>query len=223
MTLRAAPPLDPDRDEARRLLQHELDTGAYQLQESIVSRVLRWLTDLLPDLRGLGPMPSWVTWAVLGLVLVAALAVIAFATRDRWRTARLEQPDRSGPVLDGGRLDAGHYRAAAQAALAAGDHGTALVEAYRAIAAGAIERTVLEDRPGSTAHEVAVALRAPFPDQRAELAAAADTFDAVRYGDRPAGRTEARTVLDLEERLRGATPVLGAAASGGATGFRVPR
>ena len=35
----AGTPLDPHRDEARRLLQEELDSGTYQLQESLVSRV----------------------------------------------------------------------------------------------------------------------------------------------------------------------------------------
>lgn len=224
MTLPAAPPLDPDRDEARRVLQHELDTGTYQLKESVVSRVWRWFTDLLPDLGGLGPLPGWVTWAVLAVVLVAALAVIAFASRDRWRTGRLDQDVRPGAVLDGERLAAEDYRAAARAALAAGDHGTTVVEGYRALVAGAVERTLVEDRPGSTAHEVAVALAPVFPAETAALTSAAASFDAVRYGRRGAGEGQARAVLDLEGRLRGATPVLDQAGAGsGAAGFRVPR
>lgn len=208
MTVPAEPPLDPDRDEARRLLQHELDTGTYQLQESVVSRVWRWFTDLLPDLGGLGPLPAWVTWTVLAVVLVAVLAVLAFATRDRWRTTRLEQAVRPGAVLEGTRRGTADYRAAARAALAAGDHGTAVVDAYRALAAAAIERTLLEDRPGSTAHEVALGLAPVFPTEAGPLASAADSFDAVRYGARAATQAQAREVLDLEGRLQGTAPVL---------------
>lgn len=70
------PPLLPDRDEARQLLQEELARGDYQLQESWVSRAWRWFTDLFSGFGGLGPLPGWVTWALLALVLVAALAVL---------------------------------------------------------------------------------------------------------------------------------------------------
>lgn len=208
MILRAEPPLDPDRDEARRLLQHELDTGTYQLQESLVSRVWRWFTDLLPDLTGLGPLPGWVTWALLAAVVVAVLAVLAFATRDRWRTGRLDQTFVPGAVLEGTRRSAADHRAAARSALGSGDHGTAVVEAYRALATAAIERTLLEDRPGSTAHEVALGLAPVFPAEAGPLAAAADSFDAVRYGSRAATRDQAQQVLDLDARLLGLTPVL---------------
>lgn len=223
MTVLASTPLDPDRDEARRLLQHELDTGTYQLQESLLSRVWRWFTDLLPDLSGLGPLPAWVTWAVLAVVLVAVLAVLAFATRDRWRTGRLDETTRPGAVLEGERRGADHYRAAARTALAAGDHGTAVIEAYRALAAGAIERTLLEDRPGSTAHEVAVGLGPVFPTESTALGAAADSFDAVRYGARTATQAQARAVIDLDARLQDATPLLPGASGPGAATFTVPR
>lgn len=215
--------LDPDRDEARRLLQEELDSGTYQLQESLVSRLWRWFTDLLPDLGALGPMPPWVTWAVLAAVVAAALAVVAFATRDRWRTARLTDPGAPGAVLEGRRRTAAAHRAAARDALSAGDAGTALLEAYRAVASGSIERALLEDRPGSTAHEVALALAPVFPSESSALAAAADEFDAIRYGGRTAPESRARAVLELDDRLRRTSPVLPTTSAAPGTTVQVPR
>ena len=83
-----------------------------------------------------------------------------------------------------------------------------MLEAYRALARAAVERTILDDLPGRTAHEVAVALGPVFPGTRARLAGAADAFDAVRYGRRPAPHAAATEVLDLDADLAGRRPVL---------------
>ncbi|WP_131105345.1 DUF4129 domain-containing protein [Ornithinimicrobium sufpigmenti] len=211
--MRARPPLDPDRDEARRLFQDELARGDYQLQESWVSRAWRWFTDLFSGFGGLGPLPGWVTWVLLALVLVAVLAVLAFATRDRWRTARLSGHGAPGAVLEGPARAASEHRQEAAAALGAGDHDRAVLEAYRAVAAGAVERTFLDDRPGRTAHELATGLAPVFPDARDELLTAADAFDAVRYGDHRATAEQARQVVDLDARLDAARPALAETAS----------
>lgn len=208
----ARPPLDPDRDEARRLFQEELDRGAYQLQEAWVSRAWRWFTDLFSGLGGVGPLPGWVTWVLLALVLLAVLAVLAFATRDRWRTARLARGGAPGAVLEGPARTAAEHRQEALDALARGDHDRAVLEAYRAVAAGAVERALLDDRPGRTAHELATGLVPVFPDAREELTAAADAFDAVRYGDHRASPGQARRVVDLDARLHDARPALTEAA-----------
>jgi hypothetical protein len=202
------PPLDPDRDQARRLLEEELTRGDYQLQESWVSRAWSWFTDLFSGFSGVGPLPGWVTWVLLVLVLVAVLAVLAFATRDRWRTGRLARRGAPGAVLEGPARAAAEHRQEATAALAAGDHDRALLEAYRATAAGAVERTLLDDRPGRTANELATGLAPVFPDIRQELLAAADAFDAVRYGDHRATPEQARHVVDLDARVHAARPVL---------------
>lgn len=202
------PPLDPDRDEARRLFQEELARGDYQLQESWVSRAWRWFTDLFSGLGGVGPLPGWVTWALLALVLVAVLAVLAFASRDRWRTGRLAQRVSPGAVLERPARSAAEHRQEATAALGSGDHDRAVLEAYRAVAVGAVERTLLDDRPGRTAHELAVGLAPVFPDQADALLAAADAFDAVRYGDHRATADQARPVVDLDARLDATRPAL---------------
>ena len=74
-----------DRDEARRWLEEELRGGDYQLTESFVLRLWRWITDRLPSLDLPGQLPPWAAWVLLGVVLVAAAAVVLFASRDRWR------------------------------------------------------------------------------------------------------------------------------------------
>lgn len=199
--------LDPDRDEARRLLQDELARGDYQLQESWAARAWRWFTDLFSGLGG-GPLPGWVTWALLALVLVAVLAVLAFATRDRWRTGRLARRGGPGAVLEGPTRSAAEHRAEATRALTAGDHDRAVLEAYRAVAVGAVERALLDERPGRTAHELSTGLAPVFPDEADGLRAAADAFDAVRYGDHRASPGQARQVVDLDARLDSARPAL---------------
>ncbi|AXH97726.1 DUF4129 domain-containing protein [Ornithinimicrobium avium] len=199
-------PVDPDREEARRLLEEELSGPGYELHESFVARAWRWVADHLPALDLPARLPSWAAWAVLAGVLLVALAVVLFAARDRWRRPG---PGRAagGAVLDGAGLPAAAYRRRAADAAAAGNHADALLDAYRAVAAGAVERALLDGRPGRTAHEVAVDLAQVFPQEAFALARAADRFDAVRYGAAAVGAEEASRVVELDRRLVAARPV----------------
>ena len=200
-------PVDPDRDQARDWLAEELSGPGYRLRESLVVRVWTWVQDHLPTLGPVGALPTWTTWVVLGAVLGAVLAVLAFAQRDRWRRGALTAR-RPGSVLDEAGVRAEDYRTRANAALAAGDPDRALLDAYRAVAARAVERTLLDDRPGRTAHEVALALTPLFPTDAGRIAATADRFDAVRYGHDHAGPDDAREALALDLRLAGTRPTL---------------
>lgn len=203
-------PLDPDRDLARSWLAEELSDPTYVLERSWVSRVRDWFADLLPSLDLGAALPPWASWVALALVLAAAVAVISFGARRRWReqqrgrTARLP-----GPVLEE-ELDAAAYRARARQAQDGGDLDAALLDHYRALTADADERTLLADRPGLTAHEVAMALAPVFPDEAAQLVPAADAFDAVRYGDHHATLDQVEQVQQLSDRLASARPSLGA-------------
>ncbi|WP_022924963.1 DUF4129 domain-containing protein [Serinicoccus marinus] len=207
-----AAPIDPDRDEARRLLTEELESGDYRLQEPWLTRAWRWFVEQLPDVPDLGALPPWTTWAVLGLVLCAVAAVLVFASRDRWRAGRLAPQAAAGPVLGGARRSAADYRTSAREALSAERVDEAVLDGYRALAAGAIERTLLDDRPGRTAHEVAQELSPVFPVHADDLRRAGDVFDAVRYGDHRASTEQAQAVLALDERLLDSRPELAAAA-----------
>jgi len=57
------------------------------------------------------------------------------------------------------------------------------------------------DTPGATAHEVADILAAEYPGHRDRMQAGALLFDQVLYGDRPATREQAVSVLALDDDL----------------------
>ena len=198
-------PVDPDRETARRWLEAELDRPGYAVRESWVRRLLTWLGDRLPDLSLDGQLPAWTSWVAIALVAVAVAGLLWFAARDRWRRAALTgRPERDHVFGAEGRLSAAAYRERSRAAASAGDLDTALLDGYRALTAAAHERTLLDAGPGRTAHEVAVRLAAVFPGRAADLAVAADRFDAVRYGGRHADAEQVAQVHALDEELSAA-------------------
>jgi hypothetical protein len=89
-----------------------------------------------------------------------------------------------------------------------GDWGTVLLDSYRAVVASAVERTILDELPGRTAHEASLELVRAFPVEHGDLRRAADRFDAVRYGHEAGTEADARAVLALDERLARTRPEL---------------
>jgi hypothetical protein len=199
--LRLEPPLDPDGDEARSLLGRELARPEYY-DADILDRIIDWLSRLIDNSVGAaeGSPPLTVAAAMLVVLLLAA-AVLLLITRAR-ATAR---GDRTEAALTGEAITAAELRARAESALAAGDHVTALLDAFRATAVRQVERGRIEDVPQATAHELARALAAEFPAQRGQIDHCADLFDQVLYGDRPATREQATEVLALDDALAGRT------------------
>ena len=200
-----APPLDPSSPEARQWVLDELAKGGYTTQPSPVQRFVQWLLGLLNG-PGVGVLPSWGVIVLVAVVLaVLALVVLRLLQAEpRTRPGR----GRQGVVDDEG-LSAADYRARARAASADGDWDTVLLDSYRALAASAVERTLLTDLPGRTAHEVAVALASVFPAHAASLTASAAEFDAVRYGHRRTTRTLATATAELDTALQATRPALG--------------
>ena len=202
--MRLDPPLDPTSAQAREWLEAELRKGVYQDDPGLLQRLWDWVTRVLGETTAEGGLPPWTIWlAVLLGVGVLALLVARSVRAER----RMTRPRRAG-VLDGPTRSAAEHRAAARAALAVGDADTAVLEGFRAIARSAVERTLLDDLPGRTAHEVSVALVPVFPSDAGALASAADAFDAVRYGRRPAAPDAARAVVALDAHIAQSRPVL---------------
>jgi hypothetical protein len=202
--VRLDPPLDPTSAQAREWLEAELRKGIYREQPGLLERLADWLGELLGGTVTGGAFPAW----TVGLAVALGLAVVALVVARSVRAERRMTGPRREGVLDGPTRTADEHRAAARAALASGDADTAVLEAYRALARSAVERTLLDDLPGRTAHEVAVALVPVFPASAGPLAASADAFDAVRYGHRPADLDTARAVVALEDVVARSRPVL---------------
>lgn len=197
------PPLDPSRSEGRRLLEDELAKPRYAVEPSLWERFREWLVGLF-DTTGAG-LPPWIFAFVLLIALAVIALVIVLVIRPEAR-ARRSGGDRG--VLDERGVDAAAYRSRAQSAVREGNWDTVVLDGYRAIVASAVERTILDELPGRTAHEASLDLSSAFPDEGGAVRASADRFDAVRYGHDRASEADGRAVLALDDRLARSRPAL---------------
>jgi hypothetical protein len=201
--LRADPPLSPDGDEGRRLLRNELLDPDYHTDD-LLQRVLDWIARVIDDVFGrafaAASGSNLVTALVAILVALGLLAAVLLLLSRFRRTARAEADRR--PALPEDPVSAAELRDRATAALTAGRYDEAVIEGFRALAVQQIEFGRIDDLPQATAHELADALAAVHRDDASDLLSAADTFDAVRYGDHTASQSQAQAVLALDEHLR---------------------
>ncbi|SES42425.1 protein of unknown function [Pedococcus cremeus] len=204
--LHVAARLDPGNGEARRWLEEELSRPAYHEHNDPIARALAALERFIDSLLNADPSAGGALPAgIAGLVTAGLVALVLFALRHVRREAR--RGDVGGPALLGEeRLTAEQFRERSRRALDEGRFADAVLDAMRATAQGAAERTLLDDAPSLTAHEVGLQLAVPFPEHRDELARAADLFDAVAYGHHAPEREQAEHLLALEATLRRTRP-----------------
>ena len=194
------PPLDPSPDEARSRLRRELLAPDYH-DLNLLQRIITWLSrQITGGVQGAREAPPLQTLAVM-LVVVLLLGSLAVLLSRMRRTARAEKDEQ--PVLTGEDVTAAQLRARAAQALGEGRHEDAVVDGFRALALRQVERGRLDEAPGATAHEVALALAAQYPHQRPRVDGSARLFDSVLYGDRPATAEQATEVLALDDELAG--------------------
>lgn len=193
---------DVDADRARELLRGELARPRYQ--ESLAERFQRWFSDLVDSIgdaaAGSGPV-GVLAALVVTVVLVTLLGVALGRLRPdggRERTV--------APVFDERRRSAAQHRRDAEAALAAGRHDEALLEAVRALTAGLVERDLLRDSTGLTVLETTAVASARFPAHAADLQRLRVSFEDTRYGDRHADADAAAEALRVEEVVRRSEP-----------------
>ena len=200
--------VQPDRDEARRWAQQELLGQEYQAaRPGLVRRFWDWLSEQLDQVSA----PSWVDARVgLLVVLVVVLAVVGLVV---WRSGGLHRAARaSAPdLLGGSELTADDHRRAADAAEAAGDLSTAVLERFRAVVRALADRDLVQLAPGLTADEAARSAAGSLPDLAADLLAAARSFDDVRYGDRTGDAEQVRALRELDARAAATRPATAAA------------
>jgi hypothetical protein len=199
-------PVAPGGDQARQWLLDELAKPVYQearpsLFDLIAQAVLQWFEDLFT--KGDSAAPP--VLLVAALAVLATLLVVALLL---YGAPRLNRRSRVTATLFGAddRRSADELRRAATAALAAGDVSLAILERFRALARGLDERTVVAIFPGTTADTFAARAAEAFPDERVELASAAQVFDGVRYAGRAGTRTEAEAIASLDGRISAARP-----------------
>ncbi|GCD21670.1 DUF4129 domain-containing protein [Cellulomonas algicola] len=205
-------PVQPDAETAREWARDELARPEYHRQPSLLQRVLEWLREQLDSVPSLG-LPDGVALTVAVVAGVAlVLGVLWFVGPVRRSRTRA----RTGAVVLSvdDRRTAEQLRAAADAAAAAGDWHLAVLERFRAVVRGLEERTVLDERPGRTAHEAVSAAAQRLPGLVADLRTAGDLFDDVAYGDVRADADDDRRLRELDRRVRATRPTTAAPAAG---------
>ena len=174
-------PVDPDAPEAQQWLRDELAKAPYQAaQPTWFDRLSQAILDWFSSLTFVGDGTNgWVP--LIATVVVIALLVAAILVFGLPRRARRRRASTAGLFAADDRRTADQLRRSAAAAASAGDWTLASEEAFRAIAQGLAERTILRPTPGTTAHSVAELAAAAFPDERARLRSGANVFESVRY------------------------------------------
>jgi hypothetical protein len=214
--LRLEVPVDPDAPTARRWAVEELADPLYQKGESLLTRLWRWLLGLFE--RASQQQVDLRLALVVALVVLAVVLAIAFWVAGPVRLRRRTAATRAVLDADDGRTSA-QLAAAADAAAARDDWHTAVLERFRSVVRGLEERTVLDERPGRTAHEATVEAGARLADVAGDLGAAGRLFDGVAYGDEPAAARDDAWLRDVAARVAAARP----SRSAGAVVEAVPR
>jgi hypothetical protein len=200
-------PVDPSAPDARELLLRELTDPEYQAaQPTLLDLIGRAISDWLQSLVAPtgGALDGLVPLVVVVLLVVGI--VVAFLV---WGVPRINRRSRADDGLFGAdeRRSAAQLRSAAAEAAARGDHTTASLDAFRALARGLQERTVVTMLPGTTAHEFAGQASAAFPDLSHAITAAADGFDAVRYAGASGTPELYRSIVELDAAVSRRSPV----------------
>lgn len=201
-------PVEPGADEARDWVVGELSKPPYQAaQPTWFDRVSQavgdWFASLrVPDGSGFGGLVPLVV-----VLIVVALIVVAFLVFGRPRLNRRSTAPVGALFGADDTRSAAELRASAARAAEAGDLVTAVEEAFRALARGLAERTIVSTSPGTTAQDFSRRAASSFPAAREELGAGAVLFDGVRYLDRPASREDYDRIVALDRRLQNERPV----------------
>lgn len=204
--MRAPTASSPDLtgEEGRRRAIQELGDPVYGDREpSLLDRFLQWLSDLVDDLMHLGnglPGDWWVLLPVLLVLVLLVVGLIVYLRPGRNRGT-------GAPVHEETKRTAADHRSAADEHESSGAYGQAVVERLRAIDVDLEERALLTPSAGRTATELAAEAGRSLPEQAGRLSDAAGLFNDVVYGRREATAETARTLRELDDRLRAARPI----------------
>jgi hypothetical protein len=198
-------PVALDRAAAQQAARDELAKQVYrEAGPSLTERALRWVLEqfgrLLHGAADVSP-GGYVGLAVVVLLVTVAVIALRLGIGPMQRAAGRDQP-----LFVGRPRTAAQHRAEADEHAAAGRWAEAVRSRLRAVVTGLEERALIDPRPGRTADEAAAEAGAAVPHCAAELRAAAQTFDEVWYGGRPAGPENDAALRELDDRVRASRP-----------------
>ncbi|MFD6098029.1 DUF4129 domain-containing protein [Nocardiopsis flavescens] len=192
--------LEVTGDEGRRRAVQELSDPVYGEQEpSLLERIREWFLNLEFSVPGGGG--GWATVLVLVVVALLVLWLVLWLRPSRSRRAE-------GAVHGSAPRSAADHRAASREREEAGEYAAAVTERMRAISVDLEDRTIISPRAGRTATELAAEAGRALPGEAAALDEGARLFNDVVYGDRAATAGTARSLRELDDRLRAARPAL---------------
>ncbi|BBY75020.1 membrane protein [Mycolicibacterium parafortuitum] len=205
--------IDIDRDAAHDAAQAELSKSIYP-KPSLMDVLSEWFERLLYRLTaGASEMPGgWLTITVLAVLVVAAVVIAVRIARRAMRSSRGDTP----ALFDDHVLSAAEHRATAERHAAAGDWAPAIRHRLRAIARQLEDTGVVQPVPGRTATELARTAGGALPALAADLHTAAEVFNDVTYGERPATEDQYRMITALDDGLARHTPTSSGAGHGDA-------
>jgi hypothetical protein len=200
-------PVDIGRDAAREAAHTELSRQVYaEAQPPLAIRIIRWIvswfTDLLDRVAAATPGGWYGVVLFLGIVAIAAYAVMRRTGMVRGAAAGRNEHSVFGLAI----RSAAEHRRVADAAAATGDWETAVQERFRAVIRSLEERGLIEDQPGRTADEAAMAGGMAFPGSAEALARSARTFDSIAYGGKLATHEQDEQLRSLDAAVRSARP-----------------
>lgn len=140
---------------------------------------------------GLPPVPEWLGWAVLG-VLLALLVILIYRTRARWLHAGSRPRTTRGgaTVVVAADEDAMDWAAEVVRCEAEGAWREGLRARYRVLVGELAARGIIPDLAGRTAGEFVADVRVRAPGAARAFAAATAVFEEVWYGRAPCGPAE---------------------------------
>lgn len=159
------------------------------------STVQDWILDRLADVFD-SPAGSLIAWVLLGLAVIAAVALAARLGRTVRRDAGA-----AGTVAESiASPSARDWLAQARDARGRGDHREAIRCAQRALVASLAARGVVDEVPGTTVGEYRRALAGAPQDVVAPFDEVSAAFERVWYAHQPADERLADAVLAQVER-----------------------
>lgn len=200
----AAPPVDPDGDEAREWAKRELSDPAYaEAEPTPLDLLARAIGDVFASLFGAQAAPGVGSLVLVGVAIaIVVVIVVSFVIWGRPRGI-----PRAGTPFDtlfgeAETRSAAELRALAGAAAGAADWNQAVILRLRALARALQERGVVDLPPGATVHAFSRAAGRAFPAHAAAVDSAADAFDDVRYLRRPGTAELYQRVVAADDALQ---------------------